>query len=67
MKELIISLMLWIGSNTNYNTDFPVPQVERMDVIMSQIIFPTYEGFYDYKKNIIYIRKGLDIDKAWNQ
>ncbi len=59
--------MLWIGSNTDYNTDFPVPQVERMNVIMSQIIFPNYEGFYDYKKNIIYIRRGLDIKDSWTQ
>ena len=53
MKELIISLMIWVGANTDYKIDFPVPQVERMNVIMSQIIFPNYEGFYDYKKNII--------------
>ena len=59
--------MIWVGANTDYKIDFPVPQVERMNVIMSQIIFPNYEGFYDYKKNIIYIRKGLDIDKAWTQ
>ena len=67
MKELIISLMLWIGSNTDYNTDFPVPHVERMGIIMEEIIFPNYEGFYDYKKNIIYIRRGLDIKDSWTQ
>ena len=55
MKELIMALMLWIGANTDYKVDFPVPQVKRMDIIMEEIIFPTYEGFYDYKKNIIYI------------
>ena len=67
MKELIISLMIWVGANTDYKIDFPVPQVERMNVIMSQIIFPDYEGFYDYKKNIIYIRGGLDIKDSWTQ
>ncbi len=67
MKELIMALMLWIGSNTNYNIDCPVPQVERMDIIMEEIIFPYYEGFYDYNKNIIYIREGLDIKDPWTQ
>ena len=67
MKELIMALMLWIGSNTNYNIDCPVPQVERMDIIMEEIIFPDYEGFYDYNKNIIYIREGLDIKDPWTQ
>ena len=31
MKELLMALMLWIGANTNYNIDFPVPEVLRMD------------------------------------
>ena len=67
MKELIMALMLWIGANTDYKVDFPVPQVERMDIIMEEIIFPDYEGFYDYNKNIIYIRGGLDIKDPWTQ
>ena len=67
MKELIISLMLWIGTNTDYGVDFPVPRVERMGIIMEEIIFPDYEGFYDYKKNIIYIRRELDLKDPWTQ
>ncbi len=67
MKELIMALMLWIGANTDYKVDFPVPQVKRMGIIMEEIIFPDYEGFYDYKKNIIYIRGGLDIKDSWTQ
>jgi len=67
MKELIMALMLWIGANTDYKVDFPVPQVKRMGIIMEEIIFPNYEGFYDYKKNIIYIRGGLDIKDPWTQ
>ncbi len=67
MKELIISLMIWVGANTDYKVDFPVPQVKRMGIIMEEIIFPDYEGFYDYKKNIIYIRGGLDIKDSWTQ
>ena len=59
--------MLWIGANTDYKVDFPVPQVKRMGIIMEEIIFPNYEGFYDYKKNIIYIRGGLDIKDPWTQ
>ncbi len=67
MKELIISLMIWVGANTDYKINFPIPQVERMDIIMEEIIFPNYEGFYDYKKNIDYIRRGLDIKDSWTQ
>ena len=59
--------MLWIGANTDYKIDFPVPQVERMGIIMEEIIFPNYEGFYDYKKNIIYIRRELDLKDPWTQ
>ena len=32
MKELIMALMLWIGANTDYKVDFPVPQIGRAHV-----------------------------------
>ena len=28
MKEILIALMIWIGANTDYNTDVPLPVVE---------------------------------------
>ena len=31
MKELLIALMLWIGANTNYNVNVPLPEIIRMD------------------------------------
>ncbi len=46
MKELIMALMLWIGANTDYKVDFPVPQVERMDIIMEEIILPSHKLFF---------------------
>ena len=67
MKELITVLLLYIASNTSYSIDYPLPQVKEMDIIMSEIIFPDYEGFYDYNKNIIYLRKELDLKDPWAQ
>ena len=46
MKELIISLMIWVGANTDYKIDFPVPQVERMGIIMEEIILPSHKLFF---------------------
>ena len=31
MKELLMTLMLWIGANTNYNVDLSLPEIIRMD------------------------------------
>ena len=57
MKELIISLMIWVGANTDYKIDFPVPQVEQMGTIMdSKKIVLMANG--KHKKDIL--------DKAMN-
>ena len=75
MKELIIALMLWIGANTNYNVDWPAPQVIRMDKAPLECHYYKGEvpehsdihGFYDLKKKIIYIRGETNIDDPWVQ
>ena len=46
MKELIMALMLWIGANTDYKIDFPVPQVEWVGIIMEEIILPSHKLFF---------------------
>ena len=73
MKELIVALMLWIGANTNYNVDWPVPQVIRMDKAPLEYHYykgnvpenTDIHGFYDLKKKIIYMRGETDMSHPW--
>ena len=73
MKELIVALMLWIGANTNYNVDWPVPQVIRMDKAPLEYHYykgdvpenTDVHGFYDLKKKIIYMRGETDMSDPW--
>ena len=75
MKELLVSLMLWIGANTNYNVDLSLPEVIRMDRAPLEYQYfqgkvPKYSdihGFYNLKDKKIYIREEYSIDHAWAQ
>ena len=61
MKEILIALMIWIGANTDYNTDVPLPVVEfKTQVEMESLYYGERKreegdlyGFYNLKKNII--------------
>ena len=60
MKEILIALMIWIGANTDYNTDVPLPVVEfKTQVEMEGLYYGERKregdlyGFYNLKKNII--------------
>ena len=59
MKEILIALMIWIGANTDYNTDVPLPVVEfKTQVEMESLYYGERKreegdlyGFYNLKKN----------------
>ena len=60
MKEILIALMIWIGANTDYNTDVPLPVVEfKTQVEMEGLYYGERKregdlyGFYNLKKNVI--------------
>ena len=75
MKELLVALMLWIGANTNYNTDFPLPEVFRMDKAPLEYQYfkgkipkdSDVHGFYHLKDKTIYIRGEYPLDHPWAQ
>ena len=60
MKEILIALMIWIGANTDYKTDVPLPVVEfKTQVEMEGLYYGERKregdlyGFYNLKKNVI--------------
>jgi len=60
MKEILIALMIWIGANTDYNTDVPLPVVEfKTQVEMESLYYGERKkegelyGFYNIEKDII--------------
>ena len=75
MKELLVTLMLWIGANTNYNVDLSMPEIIRMDKSPLEYQYfkgkvPTdadIHGFYNLKDKKIYIRGEYPIDHPWSQ
>ena len=67
--------MLWIGANTNYNVDVPLPEVIRMDrapleyqYFQGQIPRDSdVHGFYNLNDKKIYIRGEYPLDHPWSQ
>ena len=60
MKEILIALMLWIGANTDYNINVPLPTVAFIKQVEMEKLYygeRTQEGelygFYNLKNNII--------------
>ena len=62
MKELLVSLMLWIGANTSYSVDLSLPEVIRMDRAPLEYQYfqgkvpknSDVHGFYNLKDKKIY-------------
>ena len=75
MKELLVILMLWIGANTNYGVDVPLPEVIRMDKAPLEYQYFQGEiprdsdvhGFYNLKDKKIYIRGEYPLNHPWSQ
>ena len=60
MKEILIALMLWIGANTDYNINVPLPTVAFIKQVEMEKLYygeRTQEGelygFYNLKNNVI--------------
>ena len=75
MKELLIALMLWIGANTNYNVNVPLPEIIRMDKAPLEYQYfqgdiprdSDIHGFYNLKDKKIYIRGEYPLEHHWSQ
>ena len=74
MKEIIMALMIWLGANTNFNVDVPVPKV--LFVTQDQLEQAYYggekyegvtlHGFYDTKLNLIILPDTWDRREGWD-
>ena len=75
MKELLVTLMLWIGANTNYNVNVPLPEIIRMDKAPLEYQYfqgdiprdSDIHGFYNLKDKKIYIRGEYPLEHPWSQ
>jgi hypothetical protein len=75
MKELLMTLMLWIGANTNYNVDLSLPEIIRMDKAPLEFHYfgdstpkdSDIHGFYSIKDKKIYIRGEYPLTHPWAQ
>ena len=75
MKELLVSLMLWIGANTSYSVDLSLPEVIRMDRAPLEYQYfqgkvpkdSDIHGFYNLKDKKIYIRGEYPLGHPWAQ
>ena len=76
MNEILTALLLWIGANSTYNTDIPLPTVLFMDQKQMENVYygPDYEvgktgqlyGFYNLEKDVIVLPDSWDRHKPWH-
>ena len=73
MKEILTALLLWIGANSDYNTNIPFPTIifmeqEKMEQIYYQGREPVGElhGFYDTQKDVIILQDTWDRRDPWD-
>jgi len=74
MKSLLVFMLLWIGDNTNYNTDLIHPKVI---FVSEQVLGEMYGGrttsatslkaFYNTKTDVIYLKDEWDIHSPWDK
>ena len=75
MKELIVSLLLWIGAETNYNVDIAHPEIKMLSQTALEHKFyghskstnGTLHAFYDPKNDTIYLNKNFDRFNAFHK
>lgn len=75
MKELIASLLLWIGAETNYNVDIVHPEIKMMTQIELENKFygkdiepsGTLHAFYDPEHDAIYLNSAFDRFNAFDK
>tara|TARA_B100001093_G_scaffold354827_1_gene339369 strand:+ start:197 stop:622 length:426 start_codon:yes stop_codon:yes gene_type:complete len=73
MKEILIGLLLWIGANSDYNTNVPYPTIVFMDQAKMEHMYyqgrkPIGElhGFYHTQKDIIVLPDTWDRRDSWD-
>tara|TARA_B100001094_G_scaffold95086_1_gene91003 strand:+ start:2556 stop:2987 length:432 start_codon:yes stop_codon:yes gene_type:complete len=77
MKELILSLFLFISAETSYNTDLPIPNIvflPEADLVKMYVGDENKEhnpddlwAFYSLENKSIYLRDTWDQYNAWNK
>ena len=75
MKELIASLLLWIGAETNYNVDLVHPEIKMMTQLELEHKFyghdktpsGTLYAFYDPEHDVIYLNVEFDRFNAFDK
>jgi hypothetical protein len=74
MKEIITALIIWLGANTPYNTNFDLPtviflpqdQLEESFYKGSDKLANTLYGIYDIKTDTIILPDTWDKRKPWD-
>lgn len=74
MKEILTALMIWLGANTPFNTNFDVPVVVFLpQEEMNSMYYKDNEhepnslhGMYDKENDIIYLSDDWDRREAWD-
>ena len=75
MKTLIAFLLIWIGTETNYNVDLPHPEIRLLSQVELERVYygdnknPTGQlhAFYDPEKNLIYLNENFNIHDAFDK
>ena len=76
MKELIVSLLLFIAAETDYKTNFPHPEILFLPQDQLESKYNADEGtdasndlygFYDIKNDVIYLRDSWNIHDPFDK
>ena len=74
MKSVIAFMLLWIGANTDYNVQLPMPEIIFLPQHELEIEYGNattgggaLKGFYSTKKDIIYLKDDFDIHNPWKK
>jgi len=74
MKEILTALMIWLGANTPFNTNYDIPnilfvtqdQMEEMFYKGSNKMPNTLHGLYDKESDTIILSDQWDRRKPWD-
>ncbi len=74
MKEILTALLLWIGTNSTYNIDIPLPTVLFMEQEQMENIYYGHDkkesgqlyGFYNLEKDVIVLPVSWNRDDPWH-
>ena len=74
MKEILTALMIWLGANTPFSTNFDIPVVMFLpQEEMNSMYYKDNEheqkslhGMYDQENDIIYLPDDWDRREAWD-